>query len=343
MIGPLPNYKTGRVGGAAISFSYLWDYFRRHKLSHYVLDTRPFDRDRRRYFHVPILFYRTLRCLPTTDVVFVNMSMGGTRYIAPILFIIAKAFGRKFVFRPFGSRMKEEYEQYGTIQKWIFHRTLLRSELLLLQTEALCDYFRPLTNNVRQLPTSRDAAEPTYKKVNPTYQKRFIYLGRILPSKGIDYLLAAKKQLGADYTIHLYGAIEDEKYNYLKEEDSIYKGVLGRDAVTPVLAQYDVLILPTFFEGEGYPGAIIEAYSLGIPVIATQWKSIPEIVEHEQTGLLIPPKSVTAIIEAIQYFNQDNYPTFSKKAEQTFDERFSAKMVLKQMMTQFLDILTEEK
>ena len=65
-----------------------------------------------------------------------------------------------------------------------------------------------------------------------------------------------------------------------------YKGTLTPAQVYQELFNYHALILPTFYEGEGYPGVILEAYNCGMPVIATNWLSIPEIVDRN-TGILI--------------------------------------------------------
>jgi len=60
-----------------------------------------------------------------------------------------------------------------------------------------------------------------------------------------------------------------------------YKGVLFGDEVIKKLQEYDVLVLPTFWETEGYPGIILEAFSLSKPVISTNFRAIPEFVDHE--------------------------------------------------------------
>jgi len=93
------------------------------------------------------------------------------------------------------------------------------------------------------------------------------------------------------------------------------------------IQKYDVLILPTFYQGEGYPGVIIEAYSLGLPVITTNWKAIPEIVENRKTGLLIEPRSTAALVDAMKSFNKYNYKDFSKNARVYFEKTFSTKRV----------------
>ncbi|HEY8362617.1 MAG TPA: glycosyltransferase, partial [Tissierellaceae bacterium] len=43
---------------------------------------------------------------------------------------------------------------------------------------------------------------------------------------------------------------------------------------------------PTYYEGEGFPGTIIDAFSAGVPVIATDWKYNKEIVAHGENGYI---------------------------------------------------------
>ena len=67
-----------------------------------------------------------------------------------------------------------------------------------------------------------------------------------------------------------------------------------------LLAQHDALVLPTYHAGEGLPGSIIEAFQHGLPVIATRWRAIPELVIPAVNGLLVEPRDVTALAQAMQ-------------------------------------------
>ena len=107
-----------------------------------------------------------------------------------------------------------------------------------------------------------------------------------------------------------------------------YKGILTHEQVSAKLISYDALILPTFYEGEGYPGVILEAYSHGLPVIATRWRSIPEIVD-EESGLLISVRSPEALAQAmnklhkdVSLYNQIQRGALSKRLQ--FSDRFWA-------------------
>ena len=86
------------------------------------------------------------------------------------------------------------------------------------------------------------------------------------------------------------------------------------------LAENDVLILPTKWGTEGYPGVIIEAYGVGVPVISTPMGAIPEIVEDGKTGFFTPVDDAPALAETIRRFNENNYRQYSENALQAFTD-----------------------
>jgi glycosyltransferase involved in cell wall biosynthesis len=70
-----------------------------------------------------------------------------------------------------------------------------------------------------------------------------------------------------------------------------------RDDVPAVTAALDVAVLPSYREAQGL--AILEAMALRRPVVATRVGGVPEMVEHERTGLLVPPHDAPALAAAI--------------------------------------------
>ena len=75
-----------------------------------------------------------------------------------------------------------------------------------------------------------------------------------------------------------------------------------------VLSGYHMLLLPTKALTEGYPGAILEAYSAGLPIITTRCGGIPEIVD-ETSGMFVEPGNADALFVAIKAIvdNDDLY------------------------------------
>ncbi len=71
----------------------------------------------------------------------------------------------------------------------------------------------------------------------------------------------------------------------------------GRRSYLEAVAAADVFVLPSL--EEGLPLALVEAMALGVPVVSTPINAIPEAVEHDVTGLLVPPRDADGLAEAI--------------------------------------------
>ncbi|MEM1326656.1 MAG: glycosyltransferase family 4 protein [Bacteroidota bacterium] len=313
LLGPLPNENPNSVGGATNSFKILTDFFKEKSHPHTVVCLNPSDSKIKSLLQMSSHY---LSRLAQSDIAMLNFNQIGFKYIAPVLYVIAKMLGKQVALRIFGGDAVDLYRQSNSLHRWMLRQTVLKSDLVLLQTKMSLDYFKKHTKRQDWLPTSR--YQPAETKKSNDFQKRFVFISHIKSTKGIDEILAVKKQLPDDFIIDLYGPIKEEKYTCLLQGATCYKGSLKKEEVAEVLSQYDVLLLPTYHEGEGYPGIIIEAYALGIPCITTDWMAIPEIVKHGETGLLIPPKNSNALKAAILSFSEDNYSTFHEKAKSHF-------------------------
>src|SRR4029077_1705443 len=70
-----------------------------------------------------------------------------------------------------------------------------------------------------------------------------------------------------------------------------------RRDIPDILSALDLFLLTSIYEG--LPLSVLEAMSVGVPVIATQVSGTPEAVLHERTGLLIRPANSSAVTEAV--------------------------------------------
>mgnify|MGYP001562580813 CR=1 FL=1 len=69
--------------------------------------------------------------------------------------------------------------------------------------------------------------------------------------------------------------------------------------VAPWLQALDVFVLPSY-ANEGVPQALMQAMAVGVPVVSTPVGSIDELVRHEETGLMVPPRDADALCAAIE-------------------------------------------
>lgn len=229
---------------------------------------------------------------------------------APILALVCRLFGRPLVLRVFGGGLDDEYSRLGQVRKWMFRLAADRAELLLLQTRQLVAYFSVLLKcKTEWFPTSRPLLDGRSLDAHPrSSASRFVFMGRISEQKGIELILDCAPLLGEGITIDLFGSL-NERYSRSELDRRgggrvRYQGELPISLVQQTLQKYDALVLPTHYPGEGYPGAIVEAYSCAVPVVTTKWRAIPEIVT-EETGILIDAHTPVALANAINKLNQD--------------------------------------
>lgn len=338
LIGPGLNKDRTNLGGATRSYENLIKYYREQGIPHKEMYTH-----RLRFPRPLYLLVQFFRFIWGAHTVFMNLSQNGTRFLGPFICICAVLFRRKVVVRPFGSSMKEIYLKARGPEKWLLKNTVLKADILYLQTEELIRIFRPLSRNVLQLKTSRKRPSPAFTQNKAVFNKRFLFIGQIKPTKGIDEITKVIAQLGPGFCLDVYGPIVHPQYEQI-ENYSWYKGALIKEnQLYTTLANYDVLILPSYYSGEGYPGVIVEAYSMGMPVIATYWRSIPEIVRDNETGFLITPRSAESLEEAILNFNEVNYQRMSANALSYYLDNFRSDLVMAKMVREIAELRTDQK
>lgn len=147
-------------------------------------------------------------------------------------------------------------------------------------------------------------AQTTPVKNNPV---RFVNIARISVEKGTLKMLEGMQEIKAPLELDLYGPMYDERYwdkcldRIAKLPNNIkvsYKGVLESDAVPLSLQRYDFFVLLS--EGENFGHAILEALSVGLPVIIsdkTPWKAL----EVKGIGWDISPNDPALIAQTFEH------------------------------------------
>jgi glycosyltransferase involved in cell wall biosynthesis len=150
--------------------------------------------------------------------------------------------------------------------------------------------------------SSRDEG-PTGSPVNSTEGVCLIgTVGRLIPVKGYEVLLEALKGIDLDYRLLIMGdgplraPLEKMCHDLELAGKVTFLGFIPN--VSPILSRLDLFVLPTL--GEGFGLVLLEAMAHHLPVISTDTMAVPEIVEHGKTGLLVPPRDVNALREAVK-------------------------------------------
>jgi glycosyltransferase involved in cell wall biosynthesis len=99
------------------------------------------------------------------------------------------------------------------------------------------------------------------------------------------------------------GSVPNEMLQQFASDGSIEYA--GRSENMPaVFAQIDVFCLPTYY-GEGIPKVLVEAAASGLPSVTTDWPGCRDVVKDEETGLLVPPRNVERLTDALERLIRD--------------------------------------
>lgn len=162
------------------------------------------------------------------------------------------------------------------------------------------------------LPNCIDLSDASaFKRDYSTSTMHILYLGRIEPNKGIDYIYGAVRKLkeqGLDFVLHFAG-VEQKGCNYIDRFESlldnrfVYEGVVSGKEKTELLQKCEVFLLPSFYEG--LPISLLECMSFGMIPVTTDVGSIGDFVKDGQTGLFVKQKDADSIVEAIIKLHAD--------------------------------------
>jgi glycosyltransferase involved in cell wall biosynthesis len=132
-----------------------------------------------------------------------------------------------------------------------------------------------------------------------------LFLGRLGARKGTPELIDAAARIAAlpDWQMVVAGdgPVDETR------ADVAHRGLTGRVAVpgwvgpgetAALLSRATVMVLPS--HAENLPMSVIEGLAAGLAVVTTPVGAVPEIIEHEVNGLLVPPGDPAALAEALE-------------------------------------------
>ncbi|MGB5025306.1 MAG: glycosyltransferase [Saprospiraceae bacterium] len=332
LIGPYPFGNPSQIGGATILYKLLIDSFNERNIKNSVIAINYYHGKLGNLLNILSVCFKAFYLIPLSRTVFMNFNRRGYMYLAPIIAFYSWLFNKRIVLRIFGGDAIEIYQMVGTWKKSILSKLFKNCNFLFFETKSEVNFFNRINSASLWFPNSRVLHN---NFISRTFEKKFVYISQIKETKGILLLIDVFNDLDTTYQLKIYGPIIDPDLAWIKST-KYYCGVLDFEEVNHVLDQNNVLVLPTYHSGEGYPGIIIEAYMMSIPVITTDWKSIKDIVLHEISGILIAPKSRHALRAAIVQIDKDNYTVLNQGAFKMTDQ-FNSRRIHEQVIKRLIE------
>jgi len=159
---------------------------------------------------------------------------------------------------------------------------------------------------------------PLTPSATPNPVPVIISIGRLVAFKGFEQLIDACAELtrrGLDFSCEIIGdgPLRENLRAKIDKLDLSSRltllGSLSQAAVFEKLRTADIFALASVTDQQGasdvFPTVIIEAMSAARPVISTRLAGIPELVAHEETGLLVPPGDGIALAQALEQLIQN--------------------------------------
>lgn len=173
----------------------------------------------------------------------------------------------------------------------------------------------------------------------------FCFVGRLVKDKGINELVSAFVKLYqecADIRLLLVGPFEREldpvlpetEYQILNHRAISFAGF--QQDVRPYLAASDALVFPSY--REGFPNVVLQAGAMGLPSIVTDINGCNEIIEEGRNGMIIPPRNVEKLYEAMKYFvehRETKVPEMARRARSLIVERFEQQKVWEALLAEY--------
>ena len=229
-----------------------------------------------------------------------------------------------------------------------YHRSIGTWAHLVNRYIALTDFMR---NKLIQggLPENKIKVKPNFvgkdTGVGSGQENYAVYVGRLSEEKGIRILLDAWHSLNLNLELRILGdgpllrevqdaANSDARINSYGHKNAAF--------VSDTLGNAKFLIVPSIWN-EPFGLNVIEAFSKGTPVIASNVGSLPELVSHQETGLLFDAGQPRELCDAVEFLctNPAKLETMRNNARNCFEQRYTAERNYQLLSTIYRDVLRD--
>jgi glycosyltransferase involved in cell wall biosynthesis len=233
--------------------------------------------------------------------------------------MVLRRFGRKLILSFHASGLSEKASSWRGVAGWFFRQAFffpdaaiqksslnppdgqfLKAQAIYTVPNGLPDEFERFRN---------------LKPINPV--PLILFVGLMKEEKGVGVLVEAARLLrarGLQFRIEFVGEFTSDAYRrqlfQQVEEQQLSDCIFffGRKVGEEKWAHFrraDIFCFPSHYPAESFGNVVVEAMMFDLPIVATWWRGIPDIVEDGLTGFLTPIKDAAAIADRLAQLLQD--------------------------------------
>jgi glycosyltransferase involved in cell wall biosynthesis len=315
----------------------------------------------RKIAHLTGLVYRIMRVKVTRRPAILYYTPAGPTLLAIcrdiIVLCLIRPFFARTVFHFHAAGVSDAYPRLPRPIQYLFRRAYWHADLgIKVSAHAPDDPQSLHARTTAVVPNGvADTSRGRRARSRPRQPQRLLYVGLLSDSKGILVLLEAFRRLrshGFRVELECVGNFESTRFEqtcrrFLVEHDLVagvdFSGVLLEGEKARAYAGADVLCVPTFFESESFGLVAIEAMSFGLPVVATAWRGLVDVIADGETGLLVAPRDPEALTEAlVRILDQPREAeSMGARGRSRYERLFTLDRHLQQMRAAFESLATD--
>ena len=167
---------------------------------------------------------------------------------------------------------------------------------------------------------------------------------RLVRGKGFEQVILAMENLEEKYHLCIAGEGKNKKalMNLVNErqlQDRVtFTGWLDQANLEELFLKSSIFCLPSTYDSFGM--VFIESMQRGIPIVASNWGPVSDVVVHEEVGLLVNPNDINEISNAIKWIctNSNLYTKMSKRGPEYVQEKFSIEALSCRLISVFKEV-----
>ena len=246
-----------------------------------------------------LLFLRLVYAVLISSCVIIFPAQNALKIEAPLLALLTRFSRCKIHYVVIGGWLPDYLSQHRCVKQALCSFEGIYVELKSMRHKLMEMCYK----RVYVMPNFRHSSKSLLSNEKDVQPRRLVFFSRVTKEKGVEDAVEVVKQLnvggGEDYcTLDIYGEVNTEQQKWFNDLMNsapyyiTYKGTIPYQMSIETLTSYHIMLFPTYYEGEGLAGSVIDAYAAGVPVVASDWKYNSEVVKDGETGFLFEPHNL---------------------------------------------------